>query len=364
MKRKMDSLQALRAVTCLSVFLNHCYVNTSGWTISVFVVLSGFLMVFTRYSRTDELSLSPIVNIRLAYSKMKGMYKLYIITLLPIVFLEIFSIVKGNPMSTFRQIIFEFIISVFMIQSWFSQHSMAFNGVAWYLSSALFLYFAFPYILRIIRKYKSVKTAWLVMTALFAVEFAVSAAAPDIWRFASKHFSVAQENDFILWLTLISPPFRLIDFALGCNLGYIFLQCKDKEPKKSLVISLDILTLVLFALSVFFFKANGYYLSQERFRHGLNFTPFALAAVYTFALARGRLPKLLTNKVTVFFGNLSNYFYLIHQDVIRFFLLLLTSAGMSFEVFRMVIIPIAFAVTMLLSMGYDRLVKRRKALRV
>lgn len=48
--KKLDSLQAVRALAFLGIFLSHTgikYFGTTGtWGVSVFFVLSGFLMVY------------------------------------------------------------------------------------------------------------------------------------------------------------------------------------------------------------------------------------------------------------------------------------------------------------------------------
>ena len=145
MNKKSDSLQALRAVACLRVFINHCYIGDNGpWPVSIFIVMSGFLLTSGRLAKgRAALSLSPLECLRFAWGKVRKLYPLYIITLLPILALDIFNAVSSS--SGFGVIIKELVLSVLLIQSWSPAHSMAFNGVAWYLSTTFFLYFCFPY---------------------------------------------------------------------------------------------------------------------------------------------------------------------------------------------------------------------------
>ena len=364
MKQKMDSIQALRAMAFFCVFLNHCYVKTNGWPISVFIMLSGFLLVNSRFFKPDDFTPSVVKNIRSAYSKVKSLYLLYIITMLPIVALEVLAIYTGNSSGTYGTVGLEFVLSALMIQSWFPQHSMAFNGVAWYLSTMVFLYFTFPYILKVIRKYRRLSTAVIVMVALFVLEFVLSSAEPAIYSLISASGNAPSDADFALWFTFIFPPVRVIDFALGCNLGYIFLMLRGKEHSKAVVWGLDIVIAVLFAVTAVLYKSTGYFFSQDRYRHTFIFVPIALATVYSFALAKGPLPRLLTNKITVFFGNLTNYTYLIHQDVIRFLMMLFTGLGLSMEVFKIAVIPLGLALTVLLSLAYKRLAERGRKVKV
>ena len=360
MKQKMDSVQALRALAFFCVFLNHCYVNTNGWAISVFIMLSGFLLVISRFPKPDDFTPNAVKNVRSAYFKVKSLYPLYILTMLPIIALEILSIYKGNSASSYGSLIFEIILSVLIIQAWFPGHSMALNGVSWYLSAMVFLYFAFPYILKLLRKYRKMSTAVLVMAGLFVLEFILSSAEPAIYSLTSGFGADLDSDGFALWFTFIFPLFRLMDFALGCNLGYIFLRLRDKEHGKAVVWGLDVVIALLFAVTSVFYKSTGHFLSREEYRHTFLFVPIALAIVYSFALAKGPLARLLTNKITVFFGNLSNYTYLIHQDVIRYFMLILTYVGFSLDVFKIAVIPVGLALTVLLALGYKKLADSRR----
>ena len=42
MKKRMDSMQALRFLACLCIFAHHCYITEMVyWGVSVFFVMSG-----------------------------------------------------------------------------------------------------------------------------------------------------------------------------------------------------------------------------------------------------------------------------------------------------------------------------------
>ncbi len=54
--KKITSLQCLRGIAFLGIFFQHCGIGLWGTQgVSVFLVLSGFLMVYTYYSREEEL---------------------------------------------------------------------------------------------------------------------------------------------------------------------------------------------------------------------------------------------------------------------------------------------------------------------
>ena len=354
MKKKSDSLQALRAVACLTVFLNHCYIgNIVEWGVSVFFVMSGFLLTSGRLDKgIAASSLSPLESLRFAWEKVRKLYPLYIITLLPILALDIFNAVSSS--SGFGTIIKELVLSALLIQSWFPAHSMAFNGVAWYLSTAFFLYFCFPYIMHCVFKYHAKKSAYIAIALLLIGEAALSYLAPVLPRIVPFLFLLGAEGDFEMWFTYIFPVFRLIDFSLGCNLGYIFVN-RNKEETKSVITAIDISTAVFFVISVAIYRLTDKLPGSNAYKHTLIFSSFAMLCVYCFALGKGILPKLLTNKITVRFGDLSSSFYLIHQDVIRILYMLSGYTVLSFTAVKALLIPISFVLTVLAAEIYGRI---------
>jgi peptidoglycan/LPS O-acetylase OafA/YrhL len=346
MKKKSDSLQALRAVACLTVFLNHCYIgNIVEWGVSVFFVMSGFLLTAGQLDKGMATpSLASLECLRFAWGKIKKLYPLYIITLLPILALDIYNAVSGA--SDFGTIIKELVLSALLIQSWFPAHSMAFNGVAWYLSTAFFLYFCFPCIMSCVSKYHGKKPAYIAIALLLIGEAALSCLAQVLPRIVPFLFSSVADGDFATWFTYIFPVFRLIDFSLGCNLGYIFVN-RNKEEKKSVITAIDISTAVFFVISVATYRLTDKLPGSDAYKHTLIFSPFAMLCVYCFALGKGILPKLLTGKITVRFGDISSSFYLIHQDVIRILYMLSGYTALSFTAVKALLIPISFVLTIL-----------------
>lgn len=75
--------------------------------------------------------------------------------MLAAVFMVLISYI-GNDISV--KSLFEFgrniILQLFLLQSWYPDAgvNVSLNGVAWYLSTATFLYFMFPYIMMLIKK--------------------------------------------------------------------------------------------------------------------------------------------------------------------------------------------------------------------
>lgn len=350
MKSRIDSLQAVRAFACLLIFIHHCYIASSAYLgVSIFMVLSGFLM-YISYRDRYSAPLSPASSLRFAAGKVKKLYPLYIITMLPILALNLYMLYAHGAGSV-RELLTDLGLSLILIQAWFPGHAQAFNGVAWYLSLSLFFYFAFPYILYIMKKYRSPAAPYIALAALICVGIALGLMARPI----SAALYGGDNADFLFWYSYISPIFRLIDFAAGCNLACIYLARRDKDAAATrTVAALELICMALLILGIYLFKRFANIPSLMAYRTGLVFLPFCLVFIYLFALGTGTLPRLLTNRVTVFLGNISAAFFLIHQDVVRYLYMALDRLGLGVAQCRPLLFLIGGSAALALSIAYDR----------
>ena len=79
---KIQALQGLRTVAFFAIFLSHSRIGQLGclgaWGVSVFFVLSGFLMLYSYYPREE----TPAFGLRFAWRKIRTLYPLHLITML------------------------------------------------------------------------------------------------------------------------------------------------------------------------------------------------------------------------------------------------------------------------------------------
>lgn len=343
MKKRIDSMQALRFLACLCIFAHHCYITeVVYWGVSVFFVMSGFLMCCGYYERYSA-SLSPAVSLRFSLKKVWKLYPLHVLTMLPILALDIYM--RPSTGMTAGYIITETAANLLLVQAWLPKYAFSLNGVAWYLSVSVLLYFLFPYILACIRAYRSRRAAFAACAVLFAVQIGLCALAAPLGR--ALYGEYYDYSGFAFWLGYIAPPVRAIDFAVGCNLGYIFLTRRPGEcESRRASAALELACIVLLALAVLIFKSGRSFLALQEFRSAVLFLPFSAAAVYLFAVGRGVIPRLLTNRVTVYLGDMSAWFYLIHQDVIRPGYMLLDRAGLTLEQCKLILFFACGAITL------------------
>lgn len=309
---RINSLQGLRAIAFLGIFLGHCGIlGLSGMGVSVFLVLSGFLMIYNYYPKAEMLC-GPIHNIRFSLGKIKKLYPLHVLMILPMLFLTIYGVMKtenGMDVESFKEVLLALLANILLVQAWFPIRDIyfGFNGVAWYLSVSLFLYFIFPYILKYMKKQWTRKKAFLVILCMAIIQILLAMAAETLLG--------KQSIGNTAWFTYIFPVYRSGDFFIGCNLGYLFLTrgFTNKKIVKSTI--LEIVAIVMLLCTYLFLKTDNIPLGIEQ---AVIYVPGVSLLIYVLAKQEGFLSKVMGNKLLVEIGNISMYTFLIHQVVINY----------------------------------------------
>ena len=329
MKEKSNSIQALRFLSCLCIFLHHCsitnYIVYIG--VSVFFVMSGFLM-YCNYITRDTLSLSPVACARFSIKKIGKLYPLHILTMLIVLALDVYAVLYSGASATKSFFITETVANILLVQAWHPMYAFSLNGVAWFLSAFLFIYFLFPYILHLVKRLKSRSSAFIAIAVLILCQalFAFTGAPVSI------HFFGCVDEAYTNWYGYTLPITRCFDFAAGCVLGRIFLTRKDGECEgRTASLLLEIFAAALSVGAILLYRRFTTVPYVRTLTSAVFFLPASCVLVYLFAVGKGLIPRLLTNRVTIFLGNVSAAFFLIHQDVIRISYIFLERMGLSFE---------------------------------
>lgn len=214
---KINSLQGLRALGFILIFLWHCgYGNAGPYAVSLFVMLSGFCLMLRNNPGGGTQSL--LQNIKCSIRKIGKLYPLHIVFFL-LAFLYL-VITKQLPS---KHLISKCISNVFLFQSLIPSSGFyySFNGVSWYLSLTIVLYIIFSYI----KKWIEEKNPVLMSCILFCVMIVYCGIVSIIPTSA----------DIAKWLVYINPFFRCIDFAIGCCAAMIYktVRYNDKFLKIS-----------------------------------------------------------------------------------------------------------------------------------
>ena len=355
-REKIESLQALRTIAFIGIFLYHAGSPVKWQTlgVSVFFVMSGFLMVYKH--EDDELAQGIRERLLFSWERIRRLYPLHILTMIFAVILAVaVSIHAGFSFRSLFEIIGETALNIFLVQTWFPNGAVnvSLNGVAWYLSVTVFLYFMFPVILRFM-KGKKQSTLWIICVIVLLVQ----------WLSCVPFICYLGSNSLVyVWFMYCFPVFRLGDFFVGCVLGRQYVNSKPGEcsPVTATVIEL---ILAVITVMLYVHKSTG---ENDLIITALNnwttrFIPVAAMWIYLFALNRGLITKAFTNRVFLFIGNLSAYMFLIHYVVAQYTKRLLNILNITLAGPVMwIVIVLEFVISLILSMMYKLHKSRQNA---
>ncbi len=290
---RLNTLQGLRAVAFLAIFISHSGIsNTSqmgAWGVSVFFALSGFLMMYNYMPRREI----PKLGFRFVWLKIKRLYPLHIAVMLG---MAVYDLVLNNDIA---KTVVDMVLQSTLTHIWIPIPGFykILNTVSWYLAACAFIYFMFPLVLKLFKKIKSNKTGIYLLILFFAIQVLISVFAFYFGNIdKSKNFSMQ-------WITYYFPVSRLVDFILGCSLGYLFLN-KKKFKSAYFYHIVAAVAFVLAGVSVYLSATKQTFLSAEQIRYTLLYTPTTLMILWTLSCAEasGNASKLLTSKLMVSWG--------------------------------------------------------------
>ena len=314
-RRQIDSLQAVRAVAFMSIYLYHAirtfpsgdflyfyFAKSQGpWGVSVFFILSGFVMTYAYRDRPPQRSLKNALLF--SAGRIRRLYPLHLLMLAAGV---VYWRMLGKSMIGMLK---RLPAHILLIQSWFPVGYMAINSVAWYLSAIAFLYFCFPFLLGALRRVRGRRAALAGITFIFAAQLLAG--------FLASRFPKAD----LQWITYCHPLFRLGDFAVGGLLALLYLNRRTEGEgsfrAKLGYSALEIVAVVINVLVCVFYTQYGKHCRW--FSYTALFLPATSLFVYVFSLNRGRLSGLLINRLTFWLAAISPYAFLIHRLVVYYF---------------------------------------------
>lgn len=308
-KKKIDSLQALRAIAFLGIFISHCGLMDFGKLgVSVFFVMSGFLM-FYNYEN-NSLNCSIKKSAMFSINKIKKLYFLHILCMLLCIFWTV-CILKEYDMF---HLVICVIVNTFLIQTLLPANTVYFslNGVSWYLSASMFIYALFSKFHYKIRKIDSNKKAIMVIAIVYLLQILIGRGSKFIelncWDF----------DNFSKWITYVFPVYRFGDFLIGCCLAYLYMNNEFNISKFRITI-FEIITVFLILITVLIYQNQFWILGKEQFRYTVLFLPVAACLVMLFALKKGYITNILTCKALVHVGNISSVTFMVHQVIIKYY---------------------------------------------
>jgi len=311
MKDKLARIPVLRALACAGVFTSHCYLSVLGaWGVSVFIMLSGFLLVYNGLDRADSFPRSLKGCARYSIRKIKKLYPLYIFSLLTTLLILLFLSQGNLSAGELARMGRELAVSALLLQAWIPVKGWPFviNAVGWYLSACVVLYFAFPYILRRINQISGIGKAFAAIVGIYAAMIIVAAAASYLYGLAFTPDEAGMEN-FQHWFSYVFPLYRMGDFSIGCLLGYIFSENRYKTIDAGRNTALEAAAFALAAVSQYIYKHE---LLPTCFIYNTLFIPSTAMLIYAFALGNGWISRALHIRPIRFVADYSVEIFLLH----------------------------------------------------
>lgn len=346
---KIQSLQSLRAIAFIGIFLSHAGspISWPALGVSIFFVLSGFLSFYSHSTDNSEVSIKN--NFNFMWVRIKKLYPLHILTMILAILLELITMINSEfTVRTIMGLIGKIFLNVILIQAWVpnSDINTSLNGVAWYLSVTVFLYYMFPYLRKVILNKKNFYLM-ISCVALIVIEWLIC--IPVIYLLGS-------ESKVYIWFMYCFPLFRLGDFYVGCCLGKYYLEMPPISSNVGKASLIEML-LIIFMVGVFDFEKNKHTsLILLAFHNWTTvYIPLAAMLVYLFVKKEGIITKCLTNKALIYIGNISAYTFLIHYIFIKYFYAVKSYLDIKLSFLGMCVVIIGeFVLTIFASELYKR----------
>lgn len=176
MESKNYTIEYMKAFSTILIFLSHSAGNgfltplkngnLGACGVSFFIVLSGYLAIYTNKDKTNEKILPYLCR------KIKMVYPLHVFMIICALPFSAWSVIIG--LLEIKKLLLQLFLDLAMIQSFFPDESLylSLNSVSWYLSVYLLCTLLTIPLAKLMSKLiKSKRTAWLIIIIIFVIQF-------------------------------------------------------------------------------------------------------------------------------------------------------------------------------------------------
>ncbi|MEI7557278.1 acyltransferase, partial [Candidatus Chlorohelix sp.] len=304
-KNEILPLSSLRFIAALMVLFVHLpierdwplyfysLIRNSFIGVSLFFVLSGFILCYTYYPILQKGLKGRLWNFWVA--RFARIYPVYLLTLLLSLFLKNSFAVAGP---------FYSLLHLLGLHTYISDpyYFILFNVPSWSVSVEIFFYMLFPFLLYLVIRYlKTVPLLLLTGAGLLAIQFSLLLLARG-WSFNDQYH--------IFYYT---GPGRLCEFLMGILAGKLFLLWRYRPVSKRELRWVSLLAFISLAGVIGIMTIDKTVL--QIYRLGTIYAvPFAII-IFWLARYNTRTSKLMSAPVFVLLGEASYSFYLLHMLV-------------------------------------------------
>ena len=260
--------------------------------VSLFFILSGFIMYYNYARKADGLSKRSYWIVR--FARIYPIYAIAMLISMPGFAKEAFGSI-GKIFSP--EFVPHFLARFLVVHSWFPQFSERWNTPSWSLACEAFFYFLFPFIIPLAVRWSRVQTL-----AIYAACCVLALASPLIAEVGQlEHASAAFK--FLYY----SPLMHLPQFVAGIALARIFVERYVVIEKYALP-SFFSAVLVIFALAIVF-KEHTIFTQC-----GVMIVPFSVV-ILSLASGENLISNFFASNTMQLLGDASYSLYILHSPI-------------------------------------------------
>ncbi|CAO3437279.1 Acyltransferase [Azospirillum doebereinerae] len=326
MRKKLDSLTSLRFFAAFAIVIHHVkdyfligkdlsLYFSLDMGVSFFFVLSGFILFYSYESMEKKRSFAKFLVARIA-----RIWPIHLVLLM--ITIIFFSYPWGYPGEDMMMVALS---NLFLLHSWIPlpDHFFSFNAVSWSISTELFFYIMFPFLID-----KWSRTWWWKMALVAALTLGMVLLTEQM---AVPFLSAPGSYVTIDALVYISPLARLLEFATGMAVASLWLKARCRlgaefesiHPALATFLETAALLAAVWATYqvpqwvVALRQMGALEMGTVKWLLGSGCMLVFGILIFILGMQRGLVSRLLSLKPLVFLGEISFSIYMTHQIVFR-----------------------------------------------
>ena len=311
--QKIANLESMRFLFALMIFFHHFLVvdgkslfEAGGpCAVSFFFITSGFVMMAGYGAKVTKPDFGYFSYLKKRLLRLYPVHVLCLLVLMPGIWC---SLVSHHEVH--YGIVAYLVANLLLLQSWIPSEQAYFfgNPVSWFFSDMLFFYMLFPFVIRIINKFKKCGRCLLFLSML-GCYFVAMLLVPQ---------------KLVSGLFYINPLFRVVDFVIGIALyrllfsGIAWKYWNGMGQMTFVAKSvLEVLCVILLVVAI----TCAHFVPDRCFVACYFWLPMSVLLTVFVLLdgVGGFISRLLSSHILVSLSSLSLIFYMIHLLVIHYF---------------------------------------------
>ena len=281
--------------------------------VTFFFILSGFILSYVYWNGLNQINTSILAFYKARFSRIYPIYLLAFLIDLP---RGLFYFLQSK---SFGKIFITSFSYLTMLQSWHPRLVAAWNSPAWSISTEVFFYILFPFVIPLVFK---IKKNSLCLIGLYIHPMI-------IYFIMTQIFHLDLESGFYETLWRCFPLIRVSEFLIGIFLAKFYLE---KNSFVQLVQSKPQLfgRIFWFLIGISFVTISIDFSIPAEIFPKLILVPLFSLIILILATIEVPLNFLLNNKVNVFLGSASFALYMIHRPIQEYIKMIDMRLGLKF----------------------------------